>query len=380
MHKYEKREEVKLYMKKLLSVITAMAMIFCFMPPVRSFAADTVSAVRYTVNVDNSVSKSTAALIAEKIDSTLNNWDNNIYYVEGNVEISDRIEVKGNAQLILTDGCSFKAKKGIHLKEGNSLTIYGQTNSTGTLTAEYSEINDAVIGGNDGENAGDIEIHGGKIIVPQCDENLEWAAILNPNGAAIGGGYEANGGNVTVFHGTVDIQCQGMWSAGIGGGYRGNGGTVKIYGGDITANNGIGGGDGGTNGDLYIYGGKTRSIMQDSNSSGGGSLTVKDGEFYAENSYLSPDTAAISADKVEVSGGKLTVVGNAYGIKAPNVTISGGELNAQGSKGALSSEPVFAPDYKPSAFSGEYYYQRYHDDPSAYGKNIFMLKRAVTIP
>ena len=350
-------------------------MIFCLMPPVRSFALDKVSAVEYTANADNSVSKADVTFSAEKIDGSFDNLSSGNYYVSGNVVISKRIEVSGDVNLILTDGCSLTAKKGIHLKEGNSLTIYGQTNSTGTLTAEYSEINDAVIGGNDGENAGDIEIHGGKIIVPQWDESLAWAAMLLPNGAAIGGGNEANGGNVTVFHGTVDIQCHGMWSAGIGGGYRGNGGTVKIYGGDITANNSIGGGYGGTNGDLYIYGGKTRSIMQDSNSSGGGSLTVKGGEFYAENSYRSPDTAAISADKVEVSGGKLTVVGNAYGIKAPNVTISGGELNAQGSKGALSSEPVFAPDYKPSAFSGEYYYQRYHDDPSAYGKKYFYVEK-----
>lgn len=274
-----------------------MVMIFCLMPPVRSFAADTVSAVTYWTNPDNSVGSTIVHYNSVKINGSLKDWNSGSYYVDGTVEISDRIKITGDVKLILTDECSLTAKKGIHLKEGNSLTIYGQENSSGTLTAEYGDSynRNAAIGGNDEENAGDIEIHGGKIIVPQYDSKAFLSLLLT--GAGIGGGNNADGGNVTVFNGTVDIQNNARAVSGIGGGWKGNGGTVKIYGGDINTNSGIGGGLEGINGDLYIYGGKTRSIVFSSIKSDGGSITVKGGELYAENKYNAPDTAAIIAEK-----------------------------------------------------------------------------------
>ena len=355
-------------MKKILSVITAAVMIFCLMPPVRSFALDKVSAVEYTANADNSVSKADVTFSAEKIDGSFDNLSSGNYYVSGNVVISKRIEVSGDVNLILTDGCLLTAKKGIHLKEGNSLTIYGQTNSTGTLTAESCNYAQAAIGGNDKENAGTVQIHGGKIIA-QYDAALLKAS--NPNGAAIGGGNEGNGGNVTVFGGTVDIQQCYTDTAGIGGGYKGKGGTVKIYGGDITASNGIGGGRDGANGDLYIYGGNVKATAQLQGDVSGGKVTVAGGEFNITVTGQWSETALV-ADSVTISGGKLTAIGKNTGINSPSVTISGGELEAYGENGALSSEPALSSAYDPAILFGK---ERYHGGTSAYGEKYFYVEK-----
>lgn len=208
------REERKLSMKKILSIITAMVMIFCLMPPVRPFA-DNGDIIYFVYDTDGN--KTAYRASAYTVDENTTVWNTGIYAVTGTVEISERIEVTGSdVNLILTDGCSLTAKQGIHLKEGNSLTIYGQTNSTGTLIAEFSDSNKAAIGGNNAEHAGNIEIHGGKTVIPQYD--AEAFRANPPCAAAIGGGNMSNGGSVTVFNGTVDIQCQETWSAGIGGG------------------------------------------------------------------------------------------------------------------------------------------------------------------
>ena len=362
------KEERKSSMKKILSIITAMVMIFCLMPPVRPFAADSVSAVKYTVNADNSVSKADVNFSAEKIDGSFDNLSSGNYYVSGNVVISKRIEVSGDVNLILTDGCSLTAKKGIHLKEGNSLTIYGQTNGTGTLTAESCNYVQAAIGGNDKENAGAVQIHGGKIIA-QYDADL--LRVYAPCGAAIGGGNEGNGGNVTVFGGTVDIQQCDTDTAGIGGGYKGKGGTVKIYGGDITASNGIGGGRDGANGDLYIYGGNVKATAQLQGDVSGGKVTVAGGEFNITVTGQWSETALV-ADSVTISGGKLTAIGKNTGINSPSVMISGGELEAYGENGALSSEPALSSAYVPAILFGK---ERYHGGTSAYGEKYFYVEK-----
>ena len=394
IYKYVNKKERKSLMKKILSVVTAMVMIFCIFPPIRPFAAETISAVRYILDSKNSLTKINEDLVAEKIDSTLINWDNNNYYVDKTVEISDRIEVKGDVYLILTDGCSLTAKKGIHVAAGNSLTIYGQEKGTGTLTAEfYAEENDysydAAIGGNDKESAGDIELHGGIISIPCSEEAKSWMW-----GAAIGGGFQGNGGKVTVYNGTIDISTPRMSSAGIGGGFRGNGGTVRIYGGNITANNGIGGGDDGTNSDLYIYGGKVGGTPQRRDQSGG-TVTVKGGEYTITG--LANAEASLIADRVIVDGGTLIAEGSKNGIKASEVmlysgtltaggvsrgidansiAIRGGRLNAyvtQGS-GALSSEPLFDPHSDLSVFAGSYPNLIYHADASDYGEKYFYVE------
>ena len=115
-----------------------------------------------------------------------------------------RITVNGDVKLILADGATLdaaivqyypdwsqeiilEAAGGIHVPEGSSLTIYGQSQGTGTINAATNSSNQAAIGGGnvsaDGVNnsAGTITIYGGKVTA------TSWG------GAGIGGGgtYDA---------------------------------------------------------------------------------------------------------------------------------------------------------------------------------------------
>ena len=141
----------------------------------------------------------------------------------------DSIEVNGDVKLILADNASLEISKGISVKEGNSLTIYGQGKQSGKLTANASG-GDAAIGG-----GGTITINGGTITAK--------ASSTGGAGAGIGGdegGYAGtiiiNGGIVTASGGYDSTKR--ATGAGIGGGYLSTGGTVKITGGTVTAYSG----------------------------------------------------------------------------------------------------------------------------------------------
>ena len=77
-------------------------------------------------------------------------------------------------------------------------------------------------------------------------------------GAAIGGGYQTNCGNIVINDGTITTKSS--FGAAIGGGQNGNCGNIVINGGTITATGGyasagIGGGKGGNCGNITIAGG-----------------------------------------------------------------------------------------------------------------------------
>jgi hypothetical protein len=153
------------------------------------------------------------------------------YLAKGNVTISDRREIDGTVNLILADGCALSYEKGIRLSDGNTLNIYAQStgNGCGKLMASHYNV-DAAIGGDkgansdeygeDGKDAGTLNIYGGQIIV---DGN-------------IGGGDGGYGSSCTV--GDDDFR-DGH------GGNGGNGGTISIFGGIVHVSGTIGGGNGG---------------------------------------------------------------------------------------------------------------------------------------
>ena len=168
-------------------------------------------------------------------------WTNgNTYVTDGDVTIEGRITVKGNVTLILTDGCTLNAKLGIEVRVGNSLTIEGGTNGTGTLTIENEGGIRAGIGGGfkkvgikkDPTQYGNITINGGIVNVKGGDQC-----------AGIGGDFnsELKGcGTITINGGIVNA-TGGNKAAGIGGGAKGGCGAIVINGGQVTA---TGGGDG----------------------------------------------------------------------------------------------------------------------------------------
>ncbi len=148
------------------------------------------------------------------------------YKVTSNVTVSSRITVSGTVKLLLGEGTTLTASKGIELSNGNQLTIDG----TGTLTSNGNAQSKSGIGAYD---AGTLIINGGVI-------NAEGG----PYAAGIGGDeHNGNGGRIIINGGVVNA-TGGSYGAGIGGGkdsWSGNYGqcgNVTINGGQVTATGG----------------------------------------------------------------------------------------------------------------------------------------------
>ncbi len=109
-----------------------------------------------------------------------------------------RITVSGTVNLILKDGTTLDAQKGISVDSGATLNIYAQSKGDGA----------------------------GKLI-----------AKGDVGAAGIGGGYRGAGGTVTINGGIIEATGD-SGAAGIGGGFEGAGGTVTINGGTGTATGG----------------------------------------------------------------------------------------------------------------------------------------------
>ena len=152
------------------------------------------------------------------------------YVVKEDCRLSGKVTVKASegqdeaAKLILCDGKTLTAEKGITVNSTNKLDIYAQStdDSMGALEAG-GENNQAGIGGSESNAAGTIAIYGGKI-----------TATGGGNAAGIGGGNNGNGGTITINGGIVTAKG-GLFAAGIGGGKDGNGGAITINGGTVTA-------------------------------------------------------------------------------------------------------------------------------------------------
>jgi len=219
------------------------------------------------------------------------NWeDGKTYVITETASVSTRITVTGTANLILTDGNTFTASKGITVADGNTLNIYAQSegNNAGVLLINSVDDNNSGIGGgttaND-RNAGALIIHGGKIV-----------ASGGQYGAGIGGGYMGNGGIVTIYGGAITA-AGGRRAAGIGGGEQnestgGNGGEVTIFGGTVTATGGYNG--------AGIGGGKKGS---------GGTVTIHGGTVTATGNTDADGGAGIGAGDDGGSGGAVTIDG-----------------------------------------------------------------------
>ena len=228
--------------------------------------------------------------------------DGKWYVVADNVVIDNgsNIKVNGSAHLILCDnafltitiGKGFYNPAAIDVSTGNALTIYGQQDGSGSLTANCGGYYCAGIGGNNPDylwgygNCGSITINGGTVTAT----GGEW-------GAGIGGGngeqeYSGGGGGgvITINGGTVT--ATGNHGAGIGGGHGGYGGTVTINGGEVTATSlaggaGIGGGLGATGGMVMINGGEVTATSL------GGGAGIGGGEGRADGTVIKGEKVII---------------------------------------------------------------------------------------
>ena len=167
---------------------------------------------------------------ATTMTSTTTSWTGGWYMLYDDVTIADRISVSGTVNLILGNGATLTASKGITVGSSATLNIYAQSDDEATMGAlvatAAANSNNAAIGGVNNTNFGTIVINGGKI-----------TATTNSNsGAAIGGGYGSTGGNITINGGIVSATAGDYSnSAGIGGGNNGYVASVTLNGGIITA-------------------------------------------------------------------------------------------------------------------------------------------------
>jgi len=298
------------------------------------------------------------------VTSETTQWEDGGWYIVNNniVNITGGVTVTGDVKLVLVDGCTLTVtaptvstaegglKAGIHVAEGNTLTIYGQDLGTGKLIAtggggSSGSGGGAGIGGNgtvpdqptDG-NCGTVIIYGGHII-----------ATGKSGGAGIGGGggfsdpssntttNGGNGGVVKIFGGTVEATGNddgagigggrgGGYSSGVygTGGVGGSGGKVAICGGTVTANGGfrgagIGGGAGGT-ADRNFNGGTGGD---------GGEIAISGGAITAESAH----GAGIGGGAGGL-GGAANYRKGGNGGKGSVVTITGGTVTAKSQNGA----------------------------------------------
>ena len=231
-----------------------------------AFANDPVSYVNRTADANGNVTESETTFTSYTVvasDST--SWSSGWYVVNETLTISSRITVNGTVNLILCDGASLTVNGGVNVASDNSLTIYGQTEDTGTLTIASM----------------DLEV---EVPDPDDDEETitEWPYEYL---AGIGGGNSGAGGTITINGGTINT-TGGDSAAGIGGGYGGAGGTTTINGGTVNATGGdsgagIGGGSGGAGGTITLsYTSDTDSITA---SSYNGTVTISDGKKFTDN-------------------------------------------------------------------------------------------------
>ena len=130
--------------------------------------------------------------------TNLNGW----YLVRGTLTRTTTMRVSGTANIILENGSSLTvtgngSRAGINVPVNYSLVTYAQApaagtaGATGRLTANGGT-QSAGIGGNDGQQGGNVTINGGII-----------TATGSANGAGIGGGRNGAGGQVFVHSGNL---------------------------------------------------------------------------------------------------------------------------------------------------------------------------------
>lgn len=326
-------------------------------------------------------------------------WTAGWYVVSGEVTITDRIKVTGDVHLILTDGATLNAQKGIGVTEGNSITIYAQSNDENTMgilnagqgIPTYQAVNApeggfAAIGGENSKTSpvnGAITINGGKVNAKGTNygaaigggygsesNKKDWGNIVINGGiidadgskgqcpAVIGGGTYMKRGNITINGGKVTAYTSsnaGGQGAKIGAGTESSWGIITINGGEITVSGFMGAMSG--NMGAGIGGGVFMTKVDDMTNPELDQIIITGGTINASAAY---GAAAIGGGMrgkcgtINISGGTVTAqaglaaaaIGNGNGISVNdgNIIISGGVVNAtanaSNARGAIGGSAV----------------------------------------
>ncbi|MFZ2756855.1 MAG: hypothetical protein WAY93_08320 [Atopobiaceae bacterium] len=196
--------------------------------PVLSVASSTYP----YLDVDGTVKTSPAANEVTAADTVWGTTGTETWYVvTGTVTLTNRVQVQGNVSLILADGCSLIASKGIDVGVGTGFTVYSQAKGTGALKATGEEYC-AGIGGGKSSSAGTITINGGVI------------SASGGSAAGIGAGVDAQKASLAVTINGGDVTATGFSNGnGIGFSIRdsmfGGSYSIVVHGGIVRASSNI---------------------------------------------------------------------------------------------------------------------------------------------
>jgi hypothetical protein len=281
------------------------------------------------------------------------------YSISGTLTFTSRLVIQGDVTIILEDGCDAAVNGGISVNNGNSLTVYAQSDGVvmGKLTATAADTGSGIganagIGGdgnedNDGLNCGTVVINGGYIVAYAGNRT----SGKGFNGAGIGGGGcrtaggGGHGGSITINGGKVEA-FGGDQGAGIGGASQGDGGTIIINGGEVYAQGanggaGIGGGQNRSSGSITINGGKITADGGSGNWGGGAGIGGGAGGGGATITINDGDVTATGGNSSDFGGGAGIGSGGTYpwnnAHSAGLITINGGTVIASGNSGKTGS-------------------------------------------
>ena len=222
------------------------------------------------------------------------------YIVEGTATCTGRLILKGEVNLILTNGSKLTVDGDINAAS-TPLNIYGQgiSSSMGQLVVNSSSGNSAIK-----VNDNDLTIHGGKVVANAMD-----------NG---GHGIFTYGGSFTLYNGVLDASSHN-YGIGI---YSTSTNPISIYNGNVTARGGnatspyIGGqGISSQNGGVIIK----DAVVKAYGGAGQGSLSGGKGIYSKLDIEISG-----KSDVYAVSGKNCSAICSNSG----NITISGGKVDA----------------------------------------------------
>ena len=263
------------------------------------------------------------------IDSTTTTLNSGWYTVANDITFSSKtLTVAGDVKIVLRDGKTMTItgeyeKAGVSVASGYSLSIYGQSAGTGTLSTKGNWYG-AGIGGDKSVDCGTVTINGGTII-----------ATGGKDAAGIGGGLDADGGIVVINGGNITVKSD-YDGAGIGGGKNGDGGTLTVNGGSVSVHGneygstspGVGGGVGSTqHGKLYV--GEYMSVMAGNRSNqmtertpdANGEIALGGEIFFAfastkpvSVSYLDTDGVVKSTNCVILASGSMQLSNGWYAV------------------------------------------------------------------
>ena len=295
--------------RRLLSMFCALALCLGLLP-VTALAADEVSYLAYSWDGSKLTSEMKSVTDYTLVASTDTAWgaagETTWYVADGDVSISNRVDVNGSVNLLLKDDCELSPDF-IIISAGSTLTIYAQTEG---------ETAGKLVCNGIGTVGSTLIIHGGTV------------NATGTIGAGIGGRSRCEqGGTVTIYGGTVT--ATGNQGAGIGGGGGGQGGTVTIYGGTVNASGTTGAGIGGGSSSSV----DTNVNVIDSSCGNGGTVTIYGGTVTASGT----NGAGIGGGSAATGyyAGQQYYVGGGGGT----ITINGGTVNATGTSGGIGAGP-----------------------------------------